>query len=294
MLVYLDIGMDPKMQLPAALRLAPIQCMGWVHPVTSGLPTIDYFLSSELMEPDDADAHYSERLVRLPNLGISYPFPDVPDVARSKTHRAENDKHVVYLCSQSLFKLLPQFDALYARIATQAPISRFWFIANRSAHVTKQFMERLGSAFSDLGISAEKHCVIHPRMDLAGFLGLNAEADILLDSILWSGCNSTFEAIACGLPVVTLPGSMMRGRHSYAILKMMELEETISRNEDHYVEIAVRLGKNDGWRKSIADKVKETRSRVFNDETPIRALEDFFERVCRASTGVLREKALVS
>ena len=56
----------------AALWLAPIQCASWGHPDTTGLPTIDYFLSGELMEPPDADEHYTERLVRLPNLAIYY------------------------------------------------------------------------------------------------------------------------------------------------------------------------------------------------------------------------------
>ncbi len=138
----------------------------------------------------------------------------------------------------------------------------------------------MARAFDRHGLSAEQHCVVQPRMNYTDFLALNRDADIALDSLLWSGCNSTFDAIACGLPVVTLPGPMMRGRHSYAILKMMGLDETIARDEDHYVEIAARLGKDGAWRRHIAENVEEMRSRVFNDETPVRALEDFFERVC--------------
>ena len=75
-LVFPDIGMDPRTFLPAALRLAPVQCASWGHPVTSGLPTIDYFLSSDLMEPEDGESHYSEKLVRLPNLSICFRFPE--------------------------------------------------------------------------------------------------------------------------------------------------------------------------------------------------------------------------
>ncbi len=234
------------------------------------------------MEPDDADVHYSEHLVRLPNLGICYSFPDIPDVARSDTHVGDEDRKIVYLCSQSLFKLLPQYDALYARIAALVPNSRFWFIAHWSDFVTNQFKERLARAFSRQNLDADEHCVIHPRMKPREFLALNRRADVALDSILWSGCNSTFEAIACGLPVVTLPGPMMRGRHSYGILRMMGVEDTIARDEDHYVEIAVRLGKDHRWRERVANKVETGRSRAFDDETPIRALEDFLDRVCRA------------
>jgi len=281
-LVYLDIGMDPKMQLPAALRLAPVQCATFGHPVTSGLPTIDYFLGSDLMEPEDADSHYSERLIRLPNLAFCYSFPHSLDAAGGDVHRLRDDGRVVFLCSQSLFKLLPQYDSLYARIAARVPASRFWFIANRSDDVTGQFHKRLKTAFSDQGLSAEERCVIHPQMPFDAFLALNREADVLLDSVLWSGGNTTLEAIASGLPVVTLPGTMMRSRHSAAMLHMMELDEAVARDEDDYVEIAVALG-NDRQRQRLAKKIIERRSIIFDDETPIHALEDFFERVCRAN-----------
>ena len=125
-----------------------------------------------------------------------------------------------------------------------------------------------------------EHCAIYPRMKKRDFLALNQSANVVLDSFLWSGHNSSFEAIACGRPIVTLPGPMMRGRHTYAILRMMGLDETIAQDQDHYVEIAVRLGTDAEWWEEIARKVENTRSRVFNDETPVRALEDFFERVC--------------
>jgi len=75
-LIYPAIGMDPGTMKLAALRLAPIQCVSWGHPVTTGLPTVDLFLSSDLMEPPEGDSHYTERLVRLPHLSICYePLP---------------------------------------------------------------------------------------------------------------------------------------------------------------------------------------------------------------------------
>ena len=133
-LVYLYIGMHPDMQLLGALRLAPVQCVAGGHPVTSGLPTMDYYLSSELMEPDDADDHYTETLVRLPNLANCYPALEVPDVVRKK-RRGET----IFLCSHSLYTQLPQHDQLFVRIAEALPKSVFWFVADRARPVTEQF-----------------------------------------------------------------------------------------------------------------------------------------------------------
>ncbi len=62
----------------AAQRLAPVQCVAWGHPQTTGMPTMDHFLSSELMEPQDAAANYTEQLACLPNLGLYYVPDDRP------------------------------------------------------------------------------------------------------------------------------------------------------------------------------------------------------------------------
>ena len=77
-----------------------------------------------MMEPEDADSHYSERLIRLPNLAFCYSFPHSLDTAGGDVHRLRDDGRVVFLCSQSLFKLLPQYDSLYARIAARVPAHR--------------------------------------------------------------------------------------------------------------------------------------------------------------------------
>src|SRR5450759_3949811 len=69
-LMYPEVGMDPVAATLAAQRFAAVQCNSWGHPDTSGFPTLDYYLSSDLMEPPDAQDHYTERLVRLPNLSV--------------------------------------------------------------------------------------------------------------------------------------------------------------------------------------------------------------------------------
>ena len=76
-LIYLDIGMRPKIQILSSLRLAPIQCNTYGHPVTSGFKNIDYYFSSELMENQDSQKYYSEKLITLPGLGINYESPNL-------------------------------------------------------------------------------------------------------------------------------------------------------------------------------------------------------------------------
>jgi protein O-GlcNAc transferase len=77
-LIFPEFGMDPTTIQLGCLRLAPIQMSSWGHPETSGLPTIDYYLSSELMEPEIAEDCYSETLIKLPNLSIHYTPLEIP------------------------------------------------------------------------------------------------------------------------------------------------------------------------------------------------------------------------
>lgn len=277
-LIFPEIGMDPLTLSVAALRLAPVQCMAWGHPVTSGLPTIDYFLSSELMEVPEADAHYSERLVRLPRLSVHYSPPDI-SLAQPLDVRDSGKRR--FLCLQSLFKLLPQYDEVFPRIALQAPNAQFWFIGLDSAPATDVFRTRLASAFQRFGLAAENHVRIFGKMPIGSFFGLIEAADVILDSIGWSGGNTTLEAISFTKPIVTLPGQLMRSRHTSAILTLVGCDETIASTTDEYVAMAVRLAIDKPWRENVHRLLLSNRDRVYNDTSCIDALESFLAQVSR-------------
>ncbi|MCA2699737.1 MAG: tetratricopeptide repeat protein [Microcystis sp. M179S2] len=278
-LVYLDIGMDARTTQLAGLRLAPVQCVTWGHPITSGLPTIDYFISSELMEPVEGDNHYSEKLIRLSNLGIAYAKPSLPPQRKTRLEMGLAEDKIIYLNCQSLFKYLPENDDIFPRIAKQVPNSQFIFICHRSEFVTHCFQSRLSQAFNRYGLNWQNYGVMMPQLEQNDYFQLNLLADIYLDNLSWSGGNTTLEAIACQLPVVTCPGEFMRGRHSYAILKKLGITETIATDKNHYIEIAIRLGLDNQWRQTIKDYTKMNIDTVFNDRTSVESLERFYQSV---------------
>ncbi|WP_421659442.1 tetratricopeptide repeat protein [Leptothermofonsia sp. ETS-13] len=278
-LVFFDLGLHPLMTQLAALRLAPIQCTSWAHPVTSGLPTVDYFLSSDLMEPENAQEHYSEQLIRLPNIGISFAKPEVPPPTKSRSDFQLDEEAVVYLTSQLLCKYLPQQDRVLAAIAQQVPNAQFVFIARPNATIAKQFQQRLRQAFAAVGLDSDRHCIMLPPLNQIDYWNLNQVADVFLDSFGWSGGHTTLEAIACNLPIVTCPGEFMRGRHSYAILKMLGITETIAQTETEYIETAVRLGQNSGWRADLIRRMGDSHSKLYDDRICVTALESFYQKV---------------
>jgi protein O-GlcNAc transferase len=275
-LIYPEIGMDPVAVKLAAQRLAPVQCNSWGHPETSGFPTLDYYLSSELMEPTDGSAHYTEKLVRLPHLSIYYEPPAAKPASSSRLEHGLRPSAAVFWCGQSLFKYLPQFDYVFPRIAQEVSDCQFVFIHfPTGAHIKSLFSRRLDLAFSEYGLNFQEYCVIQPQLDPSSFASVLERCDIVLDSFLWSGCNSSLESLQFDLPIVTMPGPLMRSRHTLAILTMMDVHATVASSIDEYVEIAVRLANEPAWRTEIKKAIARNKHRVYHDRTCIDALEQF-------------------
>ena len=282
-LIYPEIGMNHEAAELAALRLAPVQCSYIGHPQTSGMPTIDWFLSGELIEPPDGAEHYSEKLVTLPNIAFHYEPLNLDTVIVNRQELGLRPSATAYWCAQSLFKYLPQYDDVFARIAREAGDCQFVFIRHLGRGVTELFQERLDRVFSALGLKAADHCVMLDPMSMSRFAAASAQCDVMLDSIGWSGGNTTLEALAQDLPVVTFQGDLMRGRVSAGILRMMGMPDTIAETIDGYVSLAVRIAKDPAWRTELRSRVTRDRQRLYRDRTCIVALQDFLERAARGT-----------
>jgi predicted O-linked N-acetylglucosamine transferase (SPINDLY family) len=281
-LLYPDVNMDPISAALGALRLAPVQCTSWGHPDTSGYPTIDYFLSGALMEPPDGDEHYTERLIRLPNLSVYYEPLDAAPVTVTRSSLGLRPDATVFWCGQSPFKYLPRYDDIYPRIAQARPDCQFAFIEHPlGKSATEVFRKRLEHVFAAHGLAATDHCVILQRMRPEEFAAAMGQCDIVLDSIGWSGFNSTIEGLPHDLPIVTMAGPLMRGRHTTAILTMMGVTETIAGTVDEYVAVAQRLATDATWRNAIKERMRASKHLVYRDRACITALEEFLTRVAR-------------
>jgi predicted O-linked N-acetylglucosamine transferase (SPINDLY family) len=278
-LVYPEIGMDRTTYQLAALRLAPVQCDGLGHPSTSGLPTIDFALSGALLDQPDGQDQYTETLVRLPNFGTYYePFRPVTNLGRTRASFGLREGGVLYWVGHQAATFLPQHDDIYARIAERVPDSQMVFIETRGASAISAFRERMERAFSARGLSFSSRSVILPPLQPPEFAAVTRLMDVGLDTIGWSGCNTTLETLMYDVPVVTLPGRRTRTRHAFAFLTMMGVTETIAKSSDDFVEIAVRLGNDSIWRRTISEKIASTKARCYRDRECITALEEFFQR----------------
>jgi predicted O-linked N-acetylglucosamine transferase (SPINDLY family) len=169
---------------------------------------------------------------------------------------------------------LPQYDFILPEIACRVPQATFVFLRGSI------LKPRLQRAFAAVNLNYEDYCVFLTIPERLDYLAINVLSDVYLDTLSWSGGNTSLEAIACHLPIVTCPGELMRGRHSDSFLKMIEVRDTIAQNEAEYIEIAVKLGLDPVWRSLIAEKIKQRCDRLFDDKACVAGLEAFYKEVC--------------
>jgi protein O-GlcNAc transferase len=278
-LFYQDIGMEPFTYFLSFARLAPVQCTSFGHPDTTGISTIDYFVSNDLYEPDGATADYSEQLFMLHNLGsLAYyyrPIPPSPLKPRAAFNLPAD--RPLYLCPQNLFKVHPDMDDLIAAILRRDPRGVVALVEGRVRSWSALLRNRWQQTIPDV----QQRIVFVPRMREGDYLNLIALADVMLDTVHFNGMNTSLEALALGTPVVTLPGAFQRGRHTQAMYRKMGLEDLIATSADAYVDAAVRLANDGDYRRAVSSRILENNTVLFEDAVVVREFERFLLAVAR-------------
>jgi predicted O-linked N-acetylglucosamine transferase (SPINDLY family) len=283
-LIYPEMGMDPNLFTMAGLRLAPVQACAWGHPMTTGHANMDYYFSCAQMEPDNAQAAYSERLALLPGVGTYYAKPPEPIINAGQPSLREElsigADAVLALYPQSLFKIHPDCDALIAKVMVANPSLVLIMFAGRSTQLTNAFITRFKLALKQQGMDEANmpgRIKILPSVDHNGYKRINQACDFMLDTLYWSGGNTSLDALARGLPIVTLPSNQMRGRQTMAMLKLLDVPELIAKDGEDYIQIAARLTSDLAWRAKLSAKIRTNDAALFADEAPIKALEQYLE-----------------
>ena len=267
-----EIGMEPLTYFLAFARLATVQTVAWGHPITTGIPNVDYFLSPNDMEPDNANAHYSERLLRLKNLTFAGAHPGAPSPF---DHQIEKDRPS-YVCVQSLFKVHPDFDATLAQILRRDAKGIIYFVT------FLPYPDGLLKARLECTLGADIARVrFLPRMTTGQFRHLVGSADVILDVTQWSGGKTALDTFAAGTPIVHQPGAFMRGRHTLAFYRKMGITAPVAASPEGYADVAVRLANDRAFHSDVKAQIVATSPKLFNDVASIREIEEVWETALR-------------
>jgi predicted O-linked N-acetylglucosamine transferase (SPINDLY family) len=254
--------------------LAPVQLTSFGHPDTTGIPNMDYFVSSENYETGDAQQHYSERLVTLPNAGTLayYHRPTPPDVAPARERFGLSAADRIYLCPQSLFKIHPEMDDIFLGILEKDESAKIVLIEM----VQKELRTALEQRMQKTLRGYMQRVSFVESLPYDQFLGLIQCADVMLDTLHFNGQNTSLEAFSLGTPVVTMPGQLQRERHTYGMYRAMNFMGLVAATKSEYVEKAVHIATDPEFRRHCKNRIAESCGVLFENAEFVRNCEKMF------------------
>jgi predicted O-linked N-acetylglucosamine transferase (SPINDLY family) len=282
LLFYLDVDLNPDIWCLAHDRLAPIQVTSWGNPNTTGMASIDYYLSAEAMEPPGADALYTETLIRFSRLPCIYTPPTLDGIQSDRAGFQLSATELLIGIPQSLFKLHPDYDLVLERIVQLVPNSRLVLLEGSRPHHTTRLKQRWAQSVPQVLDRAN----FLPRLSRERYLTLLDTVDILLDPFFFGSGNSFYEAMAIGTPLVTLPGRYMRGRIVAGGYKQMGLEHQapIATSAENYIQWVQRLAADPELRSMLKALIRTAAAQhLFNDQTVAAEFIAFFRAAIAAS-----------
>jgi predicted O-linked N-acetylglucosamine transferase (SPINDLY family) len=280
-LFYPDVGMAPSAYFLSYARLAPVQAVSWGHPDTTGLDTMDYFVSAASIEPENAEEHYTETLIRLNRMPCFYEPLSTPTQMPARAALGLPEIGTLYGCPQSLFKFHPDFDTVLAAIAEGDPAGHIVLLEGTQPAWTNLLKARWAKAFPVLIDRVQ----FLPRMPPERFMTLMAHIDVLLDPIHFGSGNTLYEAMVYGTPVVTWPGQFMRGRIVAGAYRQIGITDApIALCLEDYAPLALALGRDPERRRALRHASLEAAGReLFGDMRALREFEAFIKAAVAAA-----------
>ncbi len=279
-LFYTDIGMAPVSYFLAFARLAPVQCTTFGHPVTSGIPNVDYFLSAAELETEAAVERYSETLIRLSVVPTYFRAPRAANVAPSRGDLGLPSGAHLYLCAQNLIKLHPSFDSALAAILRRDPQALLLLIDSiKTPNFAQLLRQRFGRSMPELLARVR----FLPFLKLETLLAFCREVDAVLDTPVFGGGTTSLEMFAVDTPVLTWPGADARSRITHALYRQMRFDDLSAANETQYVDLALRLASDRAWRGRLVERLRQRKAVLYENRALVRELESFFEAAVAAA-----------
>ncbi|MBD2020649.1 O-linked N-acetylglucosamine transferase, SPINDLY family protein, partial [Leptolyngbya sp. FACHB-36] len=237
------------------LKAAPVQ-VTWLGWDASGIPVIDYFIVDPYVLPDGAEAHYSEKLWRLPQ---TYVAVDGFEVGVPTLRREDLDiptDAVVYWSGQSSYKRHPDSARSQMRILKSVPDSYCLIKGITDESSIQQYFLQLAQ---EEGVAGDRLRFL-PNVTQEAVHRANLRiADVVLDTYPYNGATTTLETLWMGIPMVTRVGEHFSSRNSYTMMRNAGITEGIAWTEDEYVQWGIRLGKDADLRQQIAWKLWQSR-----------------------------------
>ncbi len=265
---FLDHSMNNISQSIISNKYAKNYFIFWGHPITTGSKNMDYFISSSLMDNNNK-SHYSEKLILLDGIGFNYKIDD--DLKNINIKKIKNNSFYI---PQGLFKFLPKYDFLIGQILRQNKDSSVYFIKDKDPFYTNKFIQRLRK-IKNIDQNFNRVNFLDSMSQISYYKELSNHK-VILDTIGWSGGNTSMEALYLDKPIITLNGGNLRANHTVAMLKQMDLDILVANDYKEYISLANKIMKNEEFFKFIVGKIKNNKHLIFDKKISLYAkIKDF-------------------
>lgn len=258
-----------------ALRPAPVQINYLGYPGTMGANFIDYIIADPIVVPCSDFHGYSEKVLWMPN---SYqPTDDQQVVGFSPLTRADYGIPVdsfVYCCFNNSAKIDVGTFSTWMRVLLAVPNSVLWLLAppdQARVNMTKKMVA--------MGVNPErlKFAPVVPKSEHLSRIGL---ADLTLDTFIYNAHTTTTDSLWAGVPVVSKIGSTFASRVASSLLNACGLRDLIVRNEDQFVEVAVRMARDADFRAQVKSiLIARRRSSLFDSKRYVNDIDELLYSV---------------
>lgn len=269
---YWEVGTDAYNYFIPYFKPAKVQATSWGWPTTSGIPTMDYFISCKGLDEKSDQKNYSEKLVLFDRLPTYYCPPEIPVLDRTRTDFGIEENCHLYLCAQNVKKVHPDFDEIVKGILQKDQVACVVLLGDKHKAITEALERRIKNhcqPYSDRVIMLD-------RQDKDGYFNILNLADVILDTLHYNGgANTNADAFVLDKPVVTMPADFHRGRYTATAYRQMGFEDLIANSIEEYVEIATRLTNDPAFYKTIQQKISNTKNQFFEDKKAVVELEHF-------------------
>jgi len=260
-----------------ALKPAPIQAT-WLGWDASGLPAIDYFIADPYVLSDAADAHYAEKIWRLPQTYLAVDGFEVGVPTLRREDLGIPTDAVIYLSGQSASKRHPETVRSQLRIIAAVPNSYFLIKGITDDKAIQTYFSEVAEAES---VSRDRLRFL-PEVPAEAVHRANlAIADVVLDTYPYNGATTTMETLWMGIPLVTRVGEQFASRNSYTMMVNAGIEEGIAWTNEEYIEWGIRFGNDPALRQQVAWKLGRSRQTapLWNAKQFTREMEKAYKKM---------------
>lgn len=236
------------------------------------MPSIDYFISSDLFEPGTREqARHAEQLLRFDSLTFHFSRP-TPVLTSEQLENTDGNQlffpnaSAVYLIPQTLPKFHPDFDdAIEQILHIDTTNSLVGIVFDREKYHWKV---RLRTRLENRGLDLSR-IVFVPSVSSDKFQILLQEATLLLDPFPFGGGVTSLEAFALCKPVVTLRPAQTVMHLTDGMLKLMKMNELRTSTLQEFVATATEIRFNATQRSKLQAEICEQNGVLFESDDTI-------------------------